>query len=229
MAKTYTEKLQDHLDSNVKQITKFRLWREKKIEGLSADFTYKTGFADGVEIVGSLENPEVVKSKLPVCLLIHHPTHTKVCWQKTNCEQASILVCSRPKHLQGNPYLVLPCINKALEIIFNLQGYKSVYARAKEPLNDVGVRGEEWRDTLVKWKTRENSVRPIMIPRLMALWLRLVKWTIPAQYFGEDYDDTGIMVLSPNELKRLDESDLNDLDAVHGDAKRKWKFASFKK
>ena len=37
MAKTYTQKLQAHLDSNVKQITKFRLWREKKIEGLEGD------------------------------------------------------------------------------------------------------------------------------------------------------------------------------------------------
>ena len=228
--KSFSERLQECIDNPCQQITKFRLWREKKIDGLGPEYTYKTGFGDALDINGTVDNPEIEKTRLPVCLLIHHPTQTKVCWQRTDNSQASILVVNRPKHKQGNPFEMIPCLDKAFDIIFNDQGYKSAYARAAQPINDVGVRQKkDWRSDLVSWKTRSDSRRPVMIPRLMALWLRLLKWSIPAKYFGEDYPDTGILILSPNELKDLDEEQIQAFDDAHGDAKRKWRFSDILK
>ncbi|MDB4722191.1 hypothetical protein OAF65_10770 [Verrucomicrobiales bacterium] len=223
--KSYTERLQDIIDNPVSEITKFRRWKIKKLAGLGHEFVYKTGLADSVDIIGTVENPEVVRERLPVSLLIHEPTRTRVLWQRTEDDQASILIVDRPRHLQGNPYKLLPALDKAFDIIFNQQGYHSIFARAGKPIKDVGIRGgKDWRDTKVMWRTKSNSIRPVMIPKLQSLWLRLIKNCVPAKCFGSHYPETGIIILSPNELKELDKSALEELDALHGDAKRHWKF-----
>ena len=108
MHKTYTERLQEHIDNPTKQITKFRRWKDKKINGLTPDFQYKTGLADALSITGTTDNPEVVEERVPVSLLYHHPTHTRCVWQRTEDDCASILVVDRPKHKQGYAYKLLP-------------------------------------------------------------------------------------------------------------------------
>ncbi len=222
--KTWTERLQEHIDNPRKEITKFRRWKIKRIQGLSQEYIYKTGIADGLDIVGTVEKPEVVIDRLPVSLLFHQPTQTRVVWQRTDNDQATILMVDRPKYKQGNAYALLPPLEKALDIIFNQQGYKSIYARAGSPIKDVGCRNKDWRSDLVAWRTRTGSVRPVLIPKLQAFWLRMCKYCVPAKCFGADYDDTGIIIFSPNDLKNLDKEALQELDNIHGDAKRKWKF-----
>ena len=106
--KTWTERLQEHIDNPRKEITKFRRWKIKRIEGLSQDYIYKTGIADGLDIVGTVENPEVVIDRLPVSLLFHQPTQTRVVWQRTDNDQATILMVDRPKYKQGNGFALLP-------------------------------------------------------------------------------------------------------------------------
>ena len=229
MAKTYTQRLQACIDNPVKQIKKFRRWKDKSLQGLSPDFQYKQGLADAFSIKGTVQDPEVINERVPVSLLYHHPSHTRAIWQRTEDDCASILVVDRPKHKQGNPYKLLPCLDKAFDLIFNQQNYKAIYSRASQPITDVGCRGKDWRMDLVAWKTRRNSVRPVMIPRLQALWLKLCRYSIPAQSLSEEYPSESIMILSPNELKKLNKESLQELDDVHGDARRKWRFTDLSK
>ena len=144
MSKSYNQLLQDHIDDPRQEITKFRRWKIKNPYNLSSEFIYKTGTADAIDICGTVEKPEIRNERLPVSLLIHEPSQTRVLWQRTTTDQATILVVDRPKFLQGNPYKLLPCLNKACDIIFNHQKYKSIYGRAGQPLKDVGVRNKEW-------------------------------------------------------------------------------------
>jgi len=224
MAKTYTQRLQACIDNPTKEITKFRRWREKKLNGLSQDFLYKEGQADALDIIGTVQEPQVIKERVPVCLLYHHPSHTRSVWQRTEDDCASILMVDRPKHKQGNAYQMLPCLDKTFDIIFNNQGYKSIYARASAPTSDKGCRHRDWRMDLTAWKTRTNSVRPLLIPRLQALWLKLCRYSIPAKCVSDEYASEAILILSPKELKQLNKESLEELDDIHGDAKRKWKF-----
>ena len=229
MPKTYTERLQAHLDSNIKQITKFRRWKQKNLSCIDHNFIYKTGFADALDVVGSIQNPEVIKSQIPVCMLVHQPTHTRVVWERSDDECANVLLVDRPRHLQGNPYKVMTCLDKAYEIIFNEQKYTSIYGRCAPPVKDVGTRNKEWRNTLKRWKSKAGSVMPVMLPRLQCMWLKVCKWSVPAKYISDEFPDEAILVLSPNELQNLDGEALDALDQIHGDSRRKWKFASFKK
>ena len=223
--KTYSERLQEFIDNPVPQITKFRKWKQSGLEGLSSDFIYKVGSADSLSIEGSVENPEVVKSKHKVSLLYHNPSHARIVWERTPDDCASIIQVDIPKHKQGNPYKLLPLLDKAFDIIFNQQKYSSIYARAGKPSNDTGVRSKvDWREDKITWRYQDHCRRPILLPRLMVLWLKLIKYSLPARFVSEDYPNEGILILSPNELKKLDESVLEGFDAIHGQSKRKWSF-----
>ena len=223
--KTYSERLQAFIDNPIPQINKFRKWKKRSLEGLSSDFIYKVGYADSLSIEGTVEKPELVKSKHNVSLLYHNPTHARIVWERTPDDCASIIQVDIPKHKQGNPYKLLPLLDKAFDIIFNQQKYSCIYARAGKPKNDTGVRSQlDWREDKITWRYQDHCRRPILLPRLMVLWLKLIKYSIPARFVSEDYPNEGILILSPNELRNCDESVLERFDAIHGQSKRKWSF-----
>tara|TARA_Y100000592_G_scaffold36815_1_gene58374 strand:+ start:646 stop:1386 length:741 start_codon:yes stop_codon:yes gene_type:complete len=208
-------------------IVKTCRWKLKPMQGLNAEYTYKEGQAKAIAFEEGDDNDvNAFFEYRPISLLVHHPTGTRVLWERHKGESTSILVVDVLKFKQArNPFKMQKVVDKALDIIWNVQGYKSCFARAALPRNDKGVRQkEDWRMKDTVWRMRKDCQRPIYISKLMKLWLTLIKYSAPAQLVNENHSKDMIVILNPDILKQLPREEVQNIEESIGKTGRKWSF-----